>query len=129
MLWPRILLFGFAELFLGAASAAFLQTNQTSAGAGTFTRDKTGAGPGGANQTSFLEYNCPATATLISGGVAGVDPGTRLSQNSPKSTTASKWCVAWINDGSPDTITLRVVCYTGDLPTHLEEATQDRTSR
>lgn len=67
---------------------------------------KSGTGTGSGN-THSLSLQCGVGKVMI-GGFYGVDPGTSVIASRPVNETT--WRVAWINDGSADTVGVRLLC-------------------
>jgi hypothetical protein len=69
-----------------------------------------------ANDTCYATFACPAGETLLIGGYDGVDPGTFVEASHPNYVPGSaNWRMLWKNDGSVDTIVIRIMC-AGPLP-------------
>ncbi|MEX2238274.1 MAG: hypothetical protein WEB00_12150 [Dehalococcoidia bacterium] len=79
-----------------------------------YLKSLTGAGNGGANQTSSLTLGCEPEEAILAGGFGAVDVGTHVMENNIETLKPDSWRVAWRNDGTADSVLVRVICRRAD---------------
>lgn len=92
------------------------------AGLDNYDKELTGKGAGGPDEVSWLTLTCDDNDVAIAGGYRGIDTGSRVVQSSHQSKRS--WRVAWLNDGTRDTVTVYVRCHGNTHPPDVELVTE-----
>jgi hypothetical protein len=69
-----------------------------------------------ASETCSFTLQCNAGDGVVSGGVGGLDAGTRVNADQPDPFNVDRWYIEWENDGTVDTLSLTAICIQSPSP-------------